>query len=301
MTIEKLLENVIGIYIEPLEQGGMRILFSTFLLPIMKYFRVHISQLVPMGVNRVTMFEICYRNLRISSTVSLFWVFNKLCKQGHWFSIENKTSKLAKNCFNEITSSLKGWKKKFFLINRRAMPDAMAWRHMDKDVSDDFPIIYNEGDTAKKPDKKIAEAQEKKEQQALLKSKAKRSGKGNNDDGGCGYKPMAGIWVTTMMKSDTSSRMGDFKLISRSAPTTRAELLKRFEKLNHNHLELIQRHEGCQELSDKLSQPKNDYKREKDMIDQLRDMGKVRDEWRQTSSKQVEKIKKLVEGFGPKS
>ncbi|GJU86763.1 hypothetical protein Tco_1294309 [Tanacetum coccineum] len=76
--------------------------------------------------------------------LSLFRVFYKLCKQGHWFSFENKTGKRAKKCFKEITSSLLCWKKKFFLIDRRAIPDVMAWRHRDTDVSDDFPIRYNE-------------------------------------------------------------------------------------------------------------------------------------------------------------
>ncbi|GJS39281.1 hypothetical protein Tco_0564324 [Tanacetum coccineum] len=173
------------------------------------------------------------------------------------------------------------------------------------------------GGNAEKPDKKIAEAREKKEQQALLKAKDKRADEahsfhsrsgGNNGDGG--YSSQADdIRVTTMMKSDTSSQIGDFKIIFESAPTTRvslswstlayAELLKRFEKLNHDYLEFIQLHEGCQELSDKLSQPKNDYEREKDLVDQLREMENDRDEWRQTSSEHVKKIKKLVEDLGP--
>ncbi|GJV06747.1 hypothetical protein Tco_1344403 [Tanacetum coccineum] len=86
--------------------------------------------------------------------VSLFRVFYKLCKQGHWFSFENKTRGRLKKCFKEVTSSVKGWKKKFFLIERRAIPDAMPWRHIDTDVRDDFPDNvrddfpdnYNEGD-----------------------------------------------------------------------------------------------------------------------------------------------------------
>ncbi|GJZ11305.1 hypothetical protein Tco_0546064 [Tanacetum coccineum] len=92
-TMNNLPDTAIGIYVEQLEQGGMRIPFS---------------------------------------------------RQGHWFSFESRTGKRAKKCFKEITSSLKGWKKKFFLIDRRAIPDAMAWRHRDSDVSDDFPLNYNE-------------------------------------------------------------------------------------------------------------------------------------------------------------
>nr|GEU31662.1 hypothetical protein [Tanacetum cinerariifolium] len=67
---------------------------------------------------------------------------------GHWFSFENKTSGRAKKCFKEVTSTLKGWKKKFFLIDRQAVSDAMPWRHTDIDLHDDFPTHYNENDAA---------------------------------------------------------------------------------------------------------------------------------------------------------
>ncbi|GKC21579.1 hypothetical protein Tco_1023729 [Tanacetum coccineum] len=116
--MDKLPLNVIGIYVEQLEQGGMRIPFSTFFVAVIKHFRVHVSQLLSMGVNRVIMFEIHYRSLDINTIVPLFWVLY----------------------------NLKGWKKKFFLIDQRAVPDAMSWMHIDTDVYDDFPMNYNEGD-----------------------------------------------------------------------------------------------------------------------------------------------------------
>nr|GEX94248.1 hypothetical protein [Tanacetum cinerariifolium] len=49
-------------------------------------------------------------------------------------------------CFKEVTSSLKGWKKNFFLIDQRAVSNTMPWRHIDTDVRNDFPNHYNEGD-----------------------------------------------------------------------------------------------------------------------------------------------------------
>nr|GEU37366.1 hypothetical protein [Tanacetum cinerariifolium] len=66
--------------------------------------------------------------------------------EGHWFSFENKSGGYAKKCFKEITLSLKGWKKKLFLIDKRVASEAMSWRHIDTDVRDDFLISYNEGD-----------------------------------------------------------------------------------------------------------------------------------------------------------
>ncbi|GJS26971.1 hypothetical protein Tco_0487591 [Tanacetum coccineum] len=146
MTMNKLPSRYIGLYIEQFEQGGLRVLFSSFFLAVIRHFGVHVSQLVPMGVNRVIFFEIRCVSLNISPTVSLFRVFYKLCKQGHWFSFENKTGRGTRKCFKEITSSLKGWKNKFFLLDRRAIPDAMPWRHSDTDLHDEFPTHFNEND-----------------------------------------------------------------------------------------------------------------------------------------------------------
>ncbi|GJR39389.1 hypothetical protein Tco_1215073 [Tanacetum coccineum] len=40
--------------------------------------------------------------------------------------------------FNETFSGMKGWKDRFFFIDRRAILDVMAWRHHDSNVSDAF-------------------------------------------------------------------------------------------------------------------------------------------------------------------
>nr|GEV80155.1 hypothetical protein [Tanacetum cinerariifolium] len=34
---------------------------------------------------------------------------------------------------------MKGWKKRFFFLDRRAIPDAIAWRHNDSDVNNPAP------------------------------------------------------------------------------------------------------------------------------------------------------------------
>ncbi|GJX96948.1 hypothetical protein Tco_0352746 [Tanacetum coccineum] len=85
ITMNKLPSRYIGLYIEQLEQGGLRVPFSSFFLAVIKHFGVHVSQLVPMGVNRVILFEIHRMSLNINLTVPLFWLFYKLCKQGHWY------------------------------------------------------------------------------------------------------------------------------------------------------------------------------------------------------------------------
>nr|GEU75800.1 hypothetical protein [Tanacetum cinerariifolium] len=41
--------------------------------------------------------------------------------------------------FNETILGMKGWKDRFFFIDRRAILDAMAWRHHDSDINDVLP------------------------------------------------------------------------------------------------------------------------------------------------------------------
>ncbi|GJR60173.1 hypothetical protein Tco_1502335 [Tanacetum coccineum] len=110
--------------------------------------RVHVSQSVSMGVNRVILFEIRCMSLNINPTIPLFRVFYKLCKQGHWFSFKNKTGGRAKKCFKEVTSSLKGWKKKNLLLDRHVVSDAIPWRHGDTDLHDEFLVSYDDHDVA---------------------------------------------------------------------------------------------------------------------------------------------------------
>nr|GEV33948.1 hypothetical protein [Tanacetum cinerariifolium] len=56
------------------------------------------------------------RSLNIVPSLNLFCVFYKVSKQGHWFSFEKRVAK-----------------------DRRAIPDAMAWRHHDSDINDLIP------------------------------------------------------------------------------------------------------------------------------------------------------------------
>nr|GEU83111.1 hypothetical protein [Tanacetum cinerariifolium] len=109
-TMDKLPDDMIGLYEQYFEFSGIRVPFSAFLLVVIKHFRVHISQLVPLGLNRLTMFELYCRRLDIVPSVNLFRVFYKVSNQGHWFSFEKRVGK-----------------------------DAIAWRHHDSDVNDPAP------------------------------------------------------------------------------------------------------------------------------------------------------------------
>nr|GEU88614.1 hypothetical protein [Tanacetum cinerariifolium] len=102
--------------------------------------------LVPLGLNKVVSFEVVCRDLNIVPTVTLFRMFQCLCKQGDWFSF-SKRRNTEDVCMDDGPSSLKKWKDKFFLIDRRAIPDFLTWIYSCSCVSVDIPTnVYDWND-----------------------------------------------------------------------------------------------------------------------------------------------------------
>ncbi|GJZ40061.1 hypothetical protein Tco_0586624 [Tanacetum coccineum] len=63
-TMDKLTDDFIGLYEQYFEFSGVRVPFSTLLLAVLDHFRVHISQLVPIGLTRLTLFELYCIDIR---------------------------------------------------------------------------------------------------------------------------------------------------------------------------------------------------------------------------------------------
>ncbi|GKD87232.1 hypothetical protein Tco_1358386 [Tanacetum coccineum] len=109
----ELLDDAIGIYHQMFDFSSIRIPFSSFLLALIKHYRVYFSHLGPLGLNKVITFKVLCRSMQIEPTVTLFRVFQTLCKQ-----------------------ALEEW----FLFDRRAISDAMVWRHLDVAIDDSRPV-----------------------------------------------------------------------------------------------------------------------------------------------------------------
>ncbi|GJW47808.1 hypothetical protein Tco_0079454 [Tanacetum coccineum] len=109
-VMSELLDDSIGIYHWMFDFSGVLIPFSSFLLALIKHYRVHFSQLGPMGLNKVITFEVLCRSLQIQPTITLFRVFQTLCKQGDWFS-----------------------------FSKRRAPSLVFWRHPDATIDDPRP------------------------------------------------------------------------------------------------------------------------------------------------------------------
>ncbi|GJW32063.1 hypothetical protein Tco_0052095 [Tanacetum coccineum] len=154
LTMDKLPPKYIRIYMEQLEQGGLRIPFSTFFLTVIKHFGEHVSQLVPMGVIRVILFEIHYQSLNINATVSLF------------------------RCTMDDFLKLPVWNRTFvskgdlILDDQRPPLCTTSPLEVGKLILEKNPTQRS----VEKSNSKIVAAREKKDQQNLVKAQAKRAG-----------------------------------------------------------------------------------------------------------------------------
>ncbi|GKD36056.1 hypothetical protein Tco_1251565 [Tanacetum coccineum] len=136
-------DTAIGIYSKIFNSSSVRIPFTSFLLAVLKYFKVHISQLVPIGLSKVITFEVLRRSLNIEHTVTLFQVFQTLSKQGDWFFFAKRRDP-APVCMEVVKFWLKLWKEKIFLIHRRAIPFHMPWKHPYSCITDKVPTSFNQ-------------------------------------------------------------------------------------------------------------------------------------------------------------
>nr|GEX80190.1 hypothetical protein [Tanacetum cinerariifolium] len=91
LTMDQLSDDMIVLYEQYFEFSGIRVPFSTFLLAVNKHFRIHISQLVPLGLNGLTMFELYCRSPGVVPSVNLFRVFYKKDHTGR-YGLENHDS-----------------------------------------------------------------------------------------------------------------------------------------------------------------------------------------------------------------
>ncbi|GKA89972.1 hypothetical protein Tco_0811784 [Tanacetum coccineum] len=137
MTMDSLLSCYIELYVEQLEQRGCGFRFPPFFLAVIKHFGVHVSQLVPIGVNRVILFEIRLIDI------------NTFLKLPSW------------------TGTVVG-KGDPIPEEQRLKPRVTPHLSVETKLSELTTAQKN----LERPDAKIAAAQEKKEQQNLSGSKA---------------------------------------------------------------------------------------------------------------------------------
>nr|GEW95875.1 hypothetical protein [Tanacetum cinerariifolium] len=280
LTMNKLLLIVIGIYVEQLDQGGMTIPFSTFLLA------------------------------------------------GYWFSFENKTGGRSKKCFNEITLSLKVITMDDFL--KLSDWNGTVVSKGDPIPDDQCPPVRTTAPLpmGEKTKQALTKAQAKRAREAS--STAPRKKKARNTGEPTGLESKGTLSVTQLHQSvlkplgeATGSRQKDAKKIvvdlSEHSCNPTHPLVNTIQEgewdvqdnTQVKHVDLSDRittEERCSRIRDYQKNfvlLKNAHLQcsnmERELSDRLKDMEQVRDEWRQTTFNQVEKIKLLEGDLWPKS
>ncbi|GJY79935.1 hypothetical protein Tco_0492686 [Tanacetum coccineum] len=116
-TISEFPASKAGVYTRIFDVCGYRILFTKFFLAVLKYFRVHISQLSPFGAARVSHFEVLTRVLDLALSVALFRAFYTRSYSDWLFSFA-KRSTSAPTFFSKPPDSIKYWDDHFFVDSR---------------------------------------------------------------------------------------------------------------------------------------------------------------------------------------
>ncbi|GJR16862.1 hypothetical protein Tco_0965389, partial [Tanacetum coccineum] len=120
-TITQFPEGKVGVYTRFFDYCGYRIPFTKFLMAVLRYFRIHISQLSPFGAARVSHFEVLTRVLDLAPSVTVFRAFYTRTYSDGLFSFA-KRSPSSPSCFPKPPDSIKNWSDHFFWVDAIVFP-----------------------------------------------------------------------------------------------------------------------------------------------------------------------------------
>ncbi|MFS8013905.1 hypothetical protein Hanom_Chr15g01338471 [Helianthus anomalus] len=88
-----------------------RLPLTKFLIDVLMFHQVHLSQMNPFGLAKVSHFELSCRGLGLDPDLDVFRAFYRLNRTGDWYTFEVRNKNAP--CFSWITSSMKDWKGRF--------------------------------------------------------------------------------------------------------------------------------------------------------------------------------------------
>ncbi|GJS30349.1 hypothetical protein Tco_0490969 [Tanacetum coccineum] len=120
------------------EYANFRLPLFTFLVNVLKHYRIHISQLSVIGAANVSHFEILCRVHGFEPTVGLFRCFYVNSKNKGWVSFSKRPGNTA-TCYTKPLDSLKNWNDRFFWADSFACPASFLWNTSTTVSKDPFP------------------------------------------------------------------------------------------------------------------------------------------------------------------
>ncbi|KAJ0715284.1 hypothetical protein HanPI659440_Chr13g0499351 [Helianthus annuus] len=126
-TIYPFAPRKIGVYTRMFDYCNYRLSLTKFLVKVLMFHEVHLSQMNPFGLAKVCQFELACRSLDSDPDLDVFQALYKLNRSGDWYTFEVRKKNAC--CYSWITTSLKDWKDRFFLVDDRCVSATMAWSY----------------------------------------------------------------------------------------------------------------------------------------------------------------------------
>ncbi|MFS7994806.1 hypothetical protein Hanom_Chr12g01110431 [Helianthus anomalus] len=121
------------------KEGNFRLPITKFIGEVLTCYGLHIFQISPAGMPRITHFEFICRAQRLIPSVDMFNVFYYVSFTGGFYSLNYRTTNVLP-CSRDPPKSLHDWKHKFFYIRRGVIPIDMHYRLADEGVPK-LPVV----------------------------------------------------------------------------------------------------------------------------------------------------------------
>ncbi|GJR96473.1 hypothetical protein Tco_0268647 [Tanacetum coccineum] len=137
-TIHEMPTGKIGVYTRLFKYANFRLPLSTFFVDVLRYYRIHISQLSAIGVAKASHFEVLFRAHGFEPTVELFRCLYVNSKNKGWMSFSKRPGNDTV-CYTKPLDSLKNWNDRFFWVDTFACPASFPWNTSKSVPKDPFP------------------------------------------------------------------------------------------------------------------------------------------------------------------
>ncbi|KAJ0529625.1 hypothetical protein HanHA89_Chr10g0380031 [Helianthus annuus] len=135
-TIRPFRRGKFPLYTRVCNFANYRVPFSRFFIKVLQFLRVHISQVNPFGLSRVSHFEISCRAQNRKPDLNVFRYFYEFITAGDWYTFAHWKGIHPPS--SDERSSLKNWKDNFFWLDDRCLLEDMRWRLKDQTMSFDL-------------------------------------------------------------------------------------------------------------------------------------------------------------------
>ncbi|KAJ0700234.1 hypothetical protein HanPI659440_Chr10g0379001 [Helianthus annuus] len=104
-AIYPFVQGKIDVYTRMFDYCNYRLPLTKFLIEVLMFHEVYLSQMNPFGLAKVCQFELACHGLESDPDLDVFRAFYKLNRSGDWYTFETRKKNAC--CYSWITSSLK--------------------------------------------------------------------------------------------------------------------------------------------------------------------------------------------------